>query len=103
MSQRTEMPMEALMIQPVSRTTSIKTCVHGRLIDEVLPAEALGETLKQLRRLRNEMDYSPYPGPDAWTRYDDGEPESLVVDSVERAERVVTMLAAYVEGRERTS
>lgn len=33
------MPMEAVMIQPVSRTASIKTCVHGRLIDEVLTRE----------------------------------------------------------------
>lgn len=39
MVQRTEMPMEAVMIQPVSRTASIKTCVHGRLIDEVLTRE----------------------------------------------------------------
>lgn len=74
-----------------------------RLIDEALPAEALGETLKELRRLRNEVDYSPYPGPDGRTRYDDGELEALVVDSVEQAERVVTMLAAYVERRARTS
>ena len=36
MAQRTEMPMEALMIQPASRTASRETCVHGRLIDEVL-------------------------------------------------------------------
>ena len=36
MAQRTEMPMETLMIQPASRTASIKACVHGRLIDEVL-------------------------------------------------------------------
>jgi hypothetical protein len=36
MAQRTDLPMETLMIQPASRTASIKTCVHSRLIDEVL-------------------------------------------------------------------
>lgn len=79
---------------------------HGRLarlMDEVLPADGLGESLKELRGLRNEVDYSPYPGPDDGTRYDDGELEALLVDSVDRAERVVTMLAAYVERGERGS
>jgi hypothetical protein len=36
MAQRTAMPMEALMIQPESRTALIEPCVHGRLIDDVL-------------------------------------------------------------------
>jgi hypothetical protein len=36
MAQRMEMPMETLMIQPASRTALTKTCVHGRLLDEVL-------------------------------------------------------------------
>ena len=30
------MPMEALMVQSTSSTASTKTCVHGRLIDNVL-------------------------------------------------------------------
>jgi hypothetical protein len=36
MSQRTEMPMEALLVQSTSGTASIKACVHGRLINDVL-------------------------------------------------------------------
>jgi hypothetical protein len=36
MAQRTAMPMEALMIQSENRTALIDTCVHGRLIDDVL-------------------------------------------------------------------
>lgn len=36
MAQRTEMPMEPLLFQAASRTAPIKTCVHSRLIDDVL-------------------------------------------------------------------
>jgi hypothetical protein len=36
MAQKMEMPMEALTVQSTSRIVSTETCVHGRLIDEVL-------------------------------------------------------------------
>jgi hypothetical protein len=36
MAQRSEMPMESMMSQPASITDSRETCVHGRLIDDVL-------------------------------------------------------------------
>ena len=55
--------------------------------------------MKELRRVRNEMDYSPYPGPDLETRYDDEELETVIRDSVERAAAFVDALATYLEER----
>lgn len=70
-----------------------------RLIDEERPGQALGAIMKELRRVRNEMDYSPYPGPDLETRYDDDELEAVIRDSVERAAAFVETMIGYLRER----
>lgn len=62
--------------------------------------EPLGPTLKELRKLRNEMDYSPYPGPDSHTQYDADEIDVELARSVERSERLLTVLQRYLERRQ---
>lgn len=57
----------------------------------------LGDSLKELRRLRNEMDYSPYPGPDLKRQYAAAEIEEAVATSLERAESLVDALSRHLE------
>ena len=72
----------------------------GREIDELknIPG-APGATLKELRRLRNEFDYSPYPGPDPRTPYDSKAMKITIGVSVRMAEGLVRLFAKHLKGR----
>ena len=59
-----------------------------------------GELLKELSRLRNEFDYSPYPGPNFEKRYDDDEIDGVVQDMVERARFFIDLLTAFRNTRD---
>lgn len=61
--------------------------------------ETAGDTLKDLRLRRNEMDYSPYPGPDAENQYDEGEIETVINESIEKAENLILALQKYLGER----
>ena len=63
-------------------------------------AMKLGPVLKELRQLRNEMDYSPYPGPDEHTAYDAGEIDHQIAASIQKAEGVLQALNAYLAQRQ---
>lgn len=56
----------------------------------------IGDSLKGLRRLRNEMDYSPYPGPDLKQQYAAEEIEEAIATSLERTEALVDALGRHV-------
>ncbi|MGH7275749.1 MAG: HEPN domain-containing protein [Candidatus Rokuibacteriota bacterium] len=72
----------------------------ARVIDEVLARRAsVGDALKELLRLRREMDYSPYPGPDDSSEYSEEEIERAINDSITRAERIVGVLEGYLQER----
>jgi uncharacterized protein (UPF0332 family) len=58
-----------------------------------------GDILKDLRRLRNEMDYAPYPGPNPETQYDAQEIENAINESIRRAESLVDTLKEHLEQR----
>lgn len=71
-----------------------------RVVDLVLEGQAVvGAVLKELRQRRNEMDYSPYPGPSAQTQWDAQEIEEVTRRSVEQAEDLVEMLERYLQER----
>jgi hypothetical protein len=57
--------------------------------DDVLRPLAVGESLKDLRRSRNEADYSPYPGPDERTQYDPDELQDVILGSIDTADRLL--------------
>lgn len=68
---------------------------HERLpasVDASLPHVAVGETLKELKRLRSETDYSPYPGPNPDMRYSDEELEAAIQGGVDLANETVRRL-----------
>lgn len=68
------------------------------LVDLALKGQAqAGDVLKELRRLRNEMDYSPYPGPDPGTQYEAEEIENKIRESIQRAEDLVDTLEQYLQ------
>lgn len=82
--------------------------VHHRDEDrhEALPAEVEkllgegnGEPLKELKRLRSEFDYSPYPGPNAEARYDEGEVDAVINAAIEQARAFIGQLAAFRAAR----
>lgn len=61
----------------------------GKAIGALLGDGVLGDMPKNLRQVRNEMDYSPYPGPDPETRYDDEEINGSIADSMAMAETLI--------------
>jgi uncharacterized protein (UPF0332 family) len=67
-------------------------------ITRLVNAQA-GEVLKELSRLRNEFDYSPYPGPNSEERYDDEEIDGVVQDTVEQARFFIEQLTAFRNAR----
>jgi len=82
--------------------------VHQRDEDrhEVLPVEidkllgeGTGEPLKELKRLRNEFDYSPYPGPNAEARYDEAEVDAVINAAVGQALAFIERLAGFRAAR----
>jgi hypothetical protein len=50
-------------------------------------------------KLRNEMDYSPYPGPNAQAHYEPNEIEDIIKSSVTRATDLLDALSAHLKGR----
>jgi hypothetical protein len=76
---------------------------HERLAEAVdgrFPGEpGTGELLKQLRRLRSEVDYSPYPGPGSNREYETQELETQIRDCVTRAQQLVRDLEERLRRR----
>jgi hypothetical protein len=75
------------------------------VIDSVVKHEPpIGEQLKDLKRRRQEADYSSYPGPPhsgqhSMLEYDESEFDALIQDAVGRAGQLVDLLGAYVQTR----
>lgn len=67
-------------------------------ITRLMTAQA-GELLRDLSRLRNEFDYSPYPGPNAEERYDDGEVDGIVQGMVDQAQAFIAQMTAFRNAR----
>jgi uncharacterized protein (UPF0332 family) len=61
--------------------------------------ESAGDTLKELRRLRDEMEYSPYPGPRPQTAYTGPEIEGMVKNSVRQARTLVANLEKHLKAK----
>jgi uncharacterized protein (UPF0332 family) len=55
--------------------------------------------LKELRQLRNEFDYSPYPGPSPRRVYEAREMDVVIRASVRDADQLVRTLAAFLRAR----
>ena len=76
-----------------------------RVIESVVEHEpSAGDQLRDLKRLRQEADYSPYPGPPhsgphSMLEYDESDFGDLIQLAVDRAEQFVDMLDAYVRNR----
>jgi uncharacterized protein (UPF0332 family) len=62
---------------------------------------SVSESLAELRRLRNEVDYSPYPGPNVTSEYTEQEFDLQVRGALDEAARLVEMLEAHVRDRRR--
>jgi uncharacterized protein (UPF0332 family) len=60
-----------------------------------------GEQLRELKHLRHEADYSPYPGPNPTSEYTEEEFEAQIRVAVDQAARLVELLDAYVSDRRR--
>lgn len=72
----------------------------AQAIDAVLGDQpSMGTALKELRRLRNEMDYSPYPGPGPQNQYDAQEIEDLIRKSLGEAENLIRVLEQHLQER----
>jgi uncharacterized protein (UPF0332 family) len=52
----------------------------------------VAEMLKELRRLRNEFDYSPYPGPNPRALYEEQEIEAIIKKSIKKSIREAKQL-----------
>lgn len=75
---------------------------HDKLsqaLDSVVEGQGLGAPLKELRRLRNEMDYSPYPGPDLEAEYEVQEIADLVKSAIASAEGLIQKMESFLQGR----
>jgi len=76
---------------------------HDKLaqaVDSILEGRvAVGAVLKNLRRLRNEMDYSPFPGPDPRTQYDAQEIDTLITQSLQQADELVGTFERHLQER----
>jgi len=64
----------------------------------------IGEQLRDLKRRRQEADYSSYPGPPhsgqhSMLEYDESEFDGQIQDAVDRAGQLVDLLGAYVQTR----
>ena len=75
---------------------------HERLpaaVDASLPQLTVGESLKELKRLRSEADYSPYPGPNPEMEYSQDELEAAVQGGVDLADDTVRRLKEAISQR----
>lgn len=71
-----------------------------KLADAVLDGRlVVGDTLTELKRLRREADYSPYPGPSAETEYETAEIERLIGRAVQQASEMVETLERHLRDR----
>lgn len=71
-----------------------------RVVDAVLEGDrSVGERLRELKRLRHEADYSPYPGPDSRSEYTGDEFDGLIRAAVDQAAALVEMLDAFLRNR----
>ena len=75
-----------------------------RVIESVVEDDrSIGEQLRDLKRLRQEADYSPYPGPpegphSTW-EYTEAEFGELIQSAIDRAVQLVDTLDAFVHNR----
>jgi uncharacterized protein (UPF0332 family) len=60
---------------------------------------SVGEQLRELKRLRHEADYSPYPGPNSTSGYTEEEFDARIQAAVDQAMRLVETLEAYLRDR----
>jgi uncharacterized protein (UPF0332 family) len=72
----------------------------ARELDSVIEGQGLGTPLKELRRLRNEMGYSPYPGPDLEAEYEAQEIADLVKGAIASAEGLIQKMESFLQGRQ---
>ena len=76
-----------------------------RVIDSVVERQwpgrksGPGEQLRQLKHLRHEADYSPYPGPNPSSEYTEEEFEAQIHMAVHQAALLVERLDAYLRDR----
>lgn len=71
-----------------------------KAVDRVLSGNiAAGETLTELKRLRHETDYSPYPGPNAKTEYTTEELDELIQRAVRQAADMIDQLEMFLQNR----
>lgn len=69
-------------------------------LDNLVPGHSAGNTLRELRYLRNEADYSPYPVSSPQTPYDPKRFEGIIKGSVRRAEELIRLFQKRLrEGR----
>lgn len=72
----------------------------SRRVDHLVGVQhGAGNTLKELRQLRNEADYSPYPVPNAQTLYAPNKFESIIKDSIRRAEELIRLFQKHLRER----
>ena len=64
-------------------------------VDEPRP----GQRLRELKHLRHEADYSPYPGPNPTSEYTEEEFETQIQAAVDQAARLIEMLNVYLRSR----
>jgi len=70
------------------------------VIDSVLDRQrSVGEQLRELKRLRHEADYSPYPGPNPTSEYTEEEFDARILAAVAQATLLVETLDAYLRDR----
>lgn len=68
-------------------------------IDQLLgPGRAAGSELRELRQLREEADYSPYPSPGG-TPYDPAGFDGIIKTSIRRADALVRLCRKYLRER----
>lgn len=76
---------------------------HGALVkevDQLIGTEhGAGSRLKELRSLRDEADYSPYPMPNGQTPYAPQKFESIIRESIRRAEELIRLFQKYLRER----
>jgi uncharacterized protein (UPF0332 family) len=69
-------------------------------VDSVVERQwPVGEQLRELKRLRHEADYSPYPGPNSTSEYTEDEFAARIQAAVDQAARLVETLDTYLRDR----
>jgi uncharacterized protein (UPF0332 family) len=69
-------------------------------VDQLVGVEhGAGNRLKELRLLRHEADYSPYPVPSFQAPYDPRKFESIIRESIRRAEELIRLFQKHLRER----